>query len=111
MVPAFGFQAYTEIQARLIRERLVQDEALRLLRLIASEQQRIVEGAEQVLNVISSGPCMQDNVPELCQRMLANLLKQSSRYATATVIGLDGHIRCAPDPFDRSLDVSDRDYF
>jgi signal transduction histidine kinase len=112
MVPALGFQAYTEYQARNIRQQLVQDEALRLVRLVASGQQRIIEGAEQVLNVISGTPSVQDNLPEPCQRTLANLLQQSPRYANAAVIGLDGHIRCAtPYPFDTALDLSGRDFF
>ncbi len=96
MVPALAFQAYTEFQARHIRQQLVQDEALRLVRLVASEQQRIIEGAEQVLNVIASAPAVQDNDPEQCRRMLANLLKQAPRYSSAAVTGLDGHVRCAP---------------
>ena len=111
MVPALAFQAYTEFQARHIRQQLVQDEALRLVRLVASEQQRIIEGAEQVLNVIASVPAVQDNDPEQCRRMLANLLKQQARYSSAAVTGLDGHIRCAPYPVDPAMDVSGRDFF
>ncbi len=111
MVPALCIQAYTEFKARQIRQQLVQDEALRLVRLVASEQQQIVEGAEQVLNVIASAPAVQDNDPEPCQRMLANLLKQAPRYSSTGVVGLDGHLRCAPFPFDQQLDVSGRDFF
>jgi signal transduction histidine kinase/ActR/RegA family two-component response regulator len=111
MVPALGFQAYTEFDARRTRRQLVQDEALRLVRLVASEQQRIVEGAEQVLNVIASAPSVQDNDPEQCRRMLANVLKQAPRYSSTGVVGLDGRVRCAPFPFDPAIDVSGRDFF
>jgi signal transduction histidine kinase/ActR/RegA family two-component response regulator len=111
MLPALGFQAYTEFEARRTRQQLVQEEALRLVRLVASEQQRIVEGAEQVLNVIASAPAVQDNDPEQCRRMLANLLKQARRYSSTGVIGLDGRVRCAPVPFDPDLEVSGRDFF
>ena len=111
MLPALVFQAYAEFEARRTRQQLVQDEALRLVRLVASEQQRIVEGAEQVLNVIGSAPAVQDNDPEQCRRMLANLLKQAPRYSSTGVVGLDGRVRCAPFPFDPDLDVSARDFF
>jgi hypothetical protein len=111
LVPALVVQAYSEGDARHSRQQLVEDEAQRFVRLVASEQQRIVEGAEQVLNVISSSPSVQDNSAELCQRLLANLLQQSPRYNFAGVIGTDGHTVCAPGPFDRSLDASDRAYF
>ena len=111
LVPAIAFQAYTESEARRTRQRLVEDEALRLVRLVASEQQRIAEGAEQVLNVLGGAPAVQDGKPEDCQRLLANLLRLSPRYNYAAVIGLDGHLLCAPGPFDSSVDVSDRPFF
>ena len=112
MVPALGFQVYTEFQARSIRQQLVQDEALRLVRLVASGQQRIIEGAEQVLNLMGGAPSVQDNVPALCQRTLVNLLNQAQRYAAAAVIGLDGSIRCAaPFPFDPAVNLSGQDFF
>jgi len=111
MVPAIALQAYTENEARRTRQQLVEDEALRLVRLVASEQQRIAEGAEQVLNVLGGAPSVQDSRSEDCQRLLANLLRQSPRYNYASVIGLDGHLICAPGPFDPSIDVSDRSFF
>jgi C4-dicarboxylate-specific signal transduction histidine kinase len=111
LVPALAFQAYTEIDARRIRQQLVEDEALRLVRLISSEQQRIAEGADQMLDAISSAPALQDNMSERCQRFLSNLLHRLPRYNYATVIGLDGHAVCAPGPFDPRTDFSDRLYF
>ena len=111
LVPSLGFQAYLETEARGIRQRQVEDEALRIGRLVNAEQQQIVEGAEQVLNAIGGSPAVQDNLPEQCNRLLVNLLQQSPRYTTVTVIGLDGHILCSPLPFDRGIDLSDRAHF
>jgi PAS domain S-box-containing protein len=111
VAPALGFQAFTESEARHAREQLVEAEALRLVRLISAEQARIAEGAEQVLNVISGAPFVQENPPGLCQRLLADLLEQSPRYVFAAVIGLDGHAVCAPRAVDRGIDASKRDYF
>jgi PAS domain S-box-containing protein len=111
LVPALAFQIYAESQARRTRQLLVEDEAMRLVRLVSAEQLRIVEGAGQVLDVISGAPAVQDGMPQLCTRLLANLLEQAPRYDTAIVIGLDGHYLCAPGPFDRAADMSDRAYF
>ncbi len=111
LVPVLSFQAYTESQARRVRHLLVEDEALRLMRLVSAEQQQIAEGAEQALNAISASPAVQDNLPELCPRQLANLLAQSPRYTFAGVIGLNGHFVCGSSPFDRSIGVADRAYF
>jgi PAS domain S-box-containing protein len=111
LAPALGFQAYTESEARRVRQQLVEEEALRLVRLIASDQQRIVEGAKQVLDTLSGTPAVQDNDLPGCQRLLANLQETSPRYNSAAVIGLDGHPVCAAVPFDRSLNVSASSYF
>ena len=90
LLPVLGFQAYSEIQARTARRHMMEDEALRLVRLVSSNEQRIIEGAEQVLTAISGSPSVQDGNPEACRRLLANLLRQSPRYAGAAVVGLTG---------------------
>ena len=111
LVPALGFQAYTESKARHIREQLVRDEAVRLLRLVSAEQQRIVEGAQQVLTTISGAPEVQDRQPEPCHRLLANLLRHAPRYNEAGVIGLDGQRVCGSGPSGGTGDLSGRGYF
>ena len=111
LVPALGFLTYTEIESRQIRQQLVEDEVLRLVRLVRSDQQRIVEGAEQVLDTLSTALAVQDKVPGLCQRLLAGVLAQSPRYKTIAVIGLDGHHLCGPAWRNPGVDLSDRAYF
>jgi signal transduction histidine kinase/ActR/RegA family two-component response regulator len=111
MVPALGFQIYTEHEARRVREQLVRDEALSLVRLVSAEQQRIIEGAEQVLNVIAGAPAVQDNDAERCHRLLANLLERSPRYNNAFIAGLDGRIPCASNQADLLVNIADRPYF
>jgi signal transduction histidine kinase/FixJ family two-component response regulator len=111
LVPVLAFQGYTEADARRVRQQLMEEEALRLVHLVSFEQQRIIDGAEQVLDVIGGAPAVQDNTLPLCQRLLANLLRQSPRYAFAAVIGLDGHVVCSPDPANIGVDLSDRPYF
>ena len=111
LVPPLAFQAYTEFEAREIRKRLVDDEALRMLRLVAADQQRIAEGAEQVLDTISFTPAIQDLIPDLCLRLLASVVQRSPRYVSAAVFGLDGRYICGPAHRPASLNVSDRAYF
>ena len=111
MVPALGLQVYTESGARHARQRFLDGEALRLMHVISSEQARIADGAEQVLNVLSGAPSVQDGLADLCQRVLANLLKQSPRYVFAAVIGLDGHIVCGPRPVNPGFDAKGRAFF
>ena len=111
LVPALAFQVYAEFDARHLRQQLAEDEALRLVRQVSAEGQRITEGADQALNALSAAPSVQDAMPQLCQRLLAELLEQSPRYNSTAVIGLDGHLLCAPGPTDSSIDASDRSWF
>ena len=111
LVPALAFQGYAEIEARPVRRQLAESVALRLVHLVGAQEQRIVEAAEQVLNTLSVAPAVQDNLTGLCQRLLAGLLAESPRYNAVAVIGLDGHLRCAPGPTDSSIDASDRPWF
>ena len=111
MLPALGFQIYTEHEARRVRAQLVEDEALSLMRLVSGEQYRIIEGAEQVLNTIAGAPAVQDNDPGRCHRLLANLIEQSPRYNNAFVAAPDGRVLCASNQSDLLVDIADRPYF
>jgi signal transduction histidine kinase/ActR/RegA family two-component response regulator len=111
MLPALGFQIYTENEAHRVRAQLVRDEALSLLRQVSGEQYRIIEGAEQVLNAIVGAPAVQDNEPERCHRMLANLVAQSPRYNNAYIADLEGRIPCASNQADLLVTIADRPYF
>ena len=71
LLPVLGFEIYSEHEARQVRQQLVEDEALRLVRLVASEQQRIIDNTEQTLNALGSTPAVQDVLPACCQRLMA----------------------------------------
>ena len=111
LLPVLGFEIYVEHDARQVRQQLMEDEALRLVRLVASEQQRILDGADQVLDTLASTPAIRDNLPELCQLLLADTLQKLPRYSNVFVAGVDGHVVCAPEASELSISISDRDYF
>lgn len=109
--PALVFHIYTATESREVRQKLVEAEALSLVRTVNGEQQRIIEGAEQVLDVLGVTQTLQDGHLDHCQRLLTNLLVQAPRYTNAVVIGLDGRITCAALPGGIGIDLSDRPYF
>lgn len=111
VVPALCFQAYTENEARHVRQQLMSEEALRLVRFVSSEQQRIVDTAGAVLTVIGSAPEVQENVQDACLRLIANVVAQSPSYDHIGVFDLQGRPTCAATvPGERS-DFSDRYWF
>ena len=108
VAPAVAFLAYSESEARHARQQLVEDEALRLVRLVGAEQQRILEGAKQVLDTLAGTPAVQDDMRPQCNRILGNMLRQSPRYNDIGVAGLDGRLRCSARASDPALNLSDR---
>ena len=109
--PALVFHIYTANDSRESRQKLMEAEALSLVRTVNAEQQRIIEGAEQVLDVLGVTQALQDGRVDHCQRLLTNLLARAPRYTNAVVIGLDGRITCAGLPGGIGIDLSDRPYF
>jgi signal transduction histidine kinase len=111
LAPALAFQAWIEADAARLRERLVEEQAMRLVRLVLAQEQRIFDGAEQTLNAIASSPAVQNHDAEACQQMLVRLLAQVPRYNNAAVSGPDGKLLCAAVGTDLSPGVGDREYF
>ncbi len=110
-LPSVALQLYSEGEARQVRQQLLQDEALRLVRNVASEQQRILDGADQLLSGIAATPAVQEGLLNLCQRLMATLLQEQPRYTGAAFIGLDGHTICGPGPVDPGVNASNRAHF
>ncbi len=111
LVPALLFQISSEMEASRTRRQLVAGEALRLVQLVSAEQQRIVEGAQEVLTTVANAGSVRELDPERCHRHLANLRQQLPRYARAAVADGDGRLLCASGYIDPGVNVSDRSYF
>jgi signal transduction histidine kinase len=111
LLPILGFEAYVEYDARHTRQQVVEDEALRLTRLVASGEQQLINGSEQVLDALASTPAVQDDRRPQCSRILANMLRRSPRYSNINVVGLDGLDRCAAIPGTYATSYSDRFWF
>lgn len=105
------FHAYTAHKAAQVRQQLVEDEALRWLSVVVAEKQRIIEGAEQVLDAIAGSPALADGRVEDCRRLLGNIQHRQPRYANIMVAGSDGRAICSSLPQGMGHDLSDRDYF
>ena len=110
LLPVLAFEIYVERDARQVRQHLVEEEALRLVRLVASEQQRIVEGAEQALTAIGAAPSLQNFDLAMCHQLLATLVERSPRYSGAALFGLDGHVICTSNESNPGVNVAGRDY-
>jgi PAS domain S-box-containing protein len=111
LTPFLLFQFYNEHTDRQIRQHIMEDEALRVARLVDTQLLQIVEGAEQVLNVIGSAPDILEGRQDRCARLLTNVLSRSQRYAGIGVLNHEGNPVCGLEPFDPTDNLSDRAYF
>jgi PAS domain S-box-containing protein len=111
LTPVLLLQVEDEIQARHTRQQLMEDEAIRLVRDVANVQEQIIEGAEQVLTAMGSAAFVVAHHPEICQRLLVNLVSESPRYISASISAADGHFLCRPGAYNPTINLSDRAYF
>jgi len=98
IVPAVGIEVYGQIELRSSRRQEIRDDALRLMRLAASEQGRIGEGARQLLIAFSEAAPLRAGDWPACNQIAARIRAQTEGYANIGVADLDGHLLCSALP-------------
>jgi signal transduction histidine kinase len=88
-----------------------QANALRLARLAAGDQERLTEGARQLLVALAQLPSVRSQDAAECTSFLADLLKEYPLYENMGAANLDGDIFCSAVPFATSTNMSDRPAF
>lgn len=98
VLPAFGLALFVDLEERKLAASSAQEEALRLARTIAAEQEQRIENARQLLVTLAQLLAVQGNDPATCQPLFAALLKQHDRYANLGVIRANGEVFCSAVP-------------
>ncbi len=80
IIPALGLTFYTGLEQRRIAATQAKEEPLRLARLIASNQNQLIEGARHFLYPLGQLPQVCNREPALCSSLFANLIKQYPWY-------------------------------
>jgi hypothetical protein len=111
VVPALGLILYTAAEQREAAVVDAQENALRIARLAASDQERLVEGARQLLTALAQLPSVRNHDEAQCTLFLADLLKQYPLYENLGAIDPNGNIFCSAIPSGRNVNVTDRGYF
>lgn len=113
LVPAGLVQLWMEREARAARTTLVAEQAQRLVRLVAGQQVRTIEGAQQVLAAMAAHEAVRALRPGAeCDAFLARLVEAYPRYTIANVFAVDGQSVCSSLNGGMSgLNVRDRWYF
>ena len=112
LVPAAVVQGILEREARDERSAQVAAQAMRLVRLVAAQQVRTIEGAQHLLAAMAAHDAVRAAVPsDECDSFLARLVVQYPRYITANVFDSTGRPICTAQAALRATDVSNRPYF
>ncbi|MEI8341200.1 MAG: PAS domain S-box protein [Verrucomicrobiota bacterium] len=112
MLPVLVFILLTGMEMRNSAREDARGEALRVAKLATANQERMVEGAHQLLIVLSRLPEIQiGQDKEKAGALLAELLKLYPVYASFGTVEADGSIYACAIPFKVPWTVSDRAWF
>jgi PAS domain S-box-containing protein len=111
VLPALALIFLNAGQARRREAAAVQEDAQRLTRLTASNVGQLVEGARQLLVVLSHLSRVQTQDAVACNTLFAALLTQYPLYANLGAAEPDGDLFCSALPLTSPVNASDRAWF
>ena len=103
LLPAIAIQSYNEFDLRRARQIEVQNQALSLAELAASDQQQIVQGIRQVLIALSELSLIRARDSEACDAYLAALHPRFPAFITFVVTDANGRSFCGTGNTNRSI--------
>src|SRR5215475_12295207 len=111
VIPALGLTLYTNLEERQLRKAAVQEQAMRLSRLVSADHERLIEDTRRLLITLAHLPAVRDRNPAACNALFADLLVQRPSYGNLGVIGTDGDVFCSALPMTGRVYGGDRVYF
>lgn len=111
ILPALGLLLYSISAQRRLALRDARADALRLTRLTASNLDRILEGARQLLPTLAQFPEVRTHDARACSALFAHLLKQYQGYTNFGAARPDGEVFCSGVPLIQSVSIADREWF
>ena len=111
IIPALGLTLYMGLEQRRICAIRVKEDALRVARLISSNQVQLIESAHHFLVMLSKLPQVQQCDLESSSSLFSKLLKQYPGYLNIGAAKPDGYIFASAIPFKEPVNISDRNYF
>lgn len=109
--PIFAVQIYNELQVRAARELSFRTELRNLADLVASRQDRFVEGARLFLAAASRLPEAGETHDESCSQEFARIREGLPEVTGMGAFDLDGDRFCSSQGDRERINVADREYF
>ena len=111
MIPLLGLAIYSYVEQRDRAGSQARAEVLRLARLAAGDQQRVIDEARLLLTIVSALPEVRNGDLPACNAMMVRLRDQLGSFQSIGLIDAQGTIACAALPQALGLAVADRTYF
>ena len=111
LLPALALILVTAWEQRQLAAVDAQESALRLSRLAASNQERLIEGARSLLIGLAQVPAAQPGKAGPCGPLLTDLRKRFPVYVNLSMAGPTGDITCSAVPLRAAVNVADQSYF
>jgi len=110
LIPALGLMLYSASVQRRETAAAVQADALRLVRLAASNQEQVIEGARQLLLMVAHLREVRGRDPAACNALAADLLSHNRSYVNLGAADLEGNVYCSAVPSAQRLTTTDRSW-
>ena len=111
LIPVLILMIYTAAEQRRRAVRDVQEQALRMVQIVASDHERLVAGTRHLLSVLAHVPDVRDRGSDVCSQFLSSLLKDNPLYALFGLANRAGDVICSALPEDEPVNIADRLYF
>src|SRR5437667_7046543 len=111
VLPAFALTLYTHLEHRRAAVAVAQEEALRIARIAASEQNDVFQGARQLAFILAQLPAVRALDATAWRPLLAELLSRTPGYVNISVAAPTGGVVCSAVPPAGPINLRDREYF
>lgn len=108
LAPVCALEVWNQIDLRRQRSEEIHDHARQLLSLLGGEQQRLVEGVRQMLELLAETTSAQTLDATRCQALLTRTAKRIPDYLTINLAGGDGVVLCSTNLVLRGRTIADR---
>src|SRR6185503_16268419 len=111
IIPALAIMLYTAAESRRHEAALAQAEVRTLTRLIANQEEQLIESTRQLLITLAQLPVVGSGDTAACDTLFANLIKQYPYYVGMGSADAEGKVVCSSVPLTSPVNVSDRLWF
>ncbi|HEU5462955.1 MAG TPA: cache domain-containing protein, partial [Candidatus Binatia bacterium] len=111
VLPAVGLILYHAGQQRITDSQETKREALRLVRVVASSQERLIDSTRHLLIALAMLREVRSQDKSACDALFARLLKEYPLYSNLGAADTSGEQYCSALPTTAPVSIGDRSYF